>query len=596
MTVEIAIVFGILLLALVGFVLDRFPLDFVALSVMATILVLGPVLDVTAEEAISGFAHPATITVLAVFILAGGVQRTGAINLLTRRMIRHAGDGEVRQLLAVMLIVAPFSAFINNTAAVAILIPPVIALSRHHKRPPSRLLIPLSYASQMAGVMTLIGTSTNILASSLLDRDGREGFSMFEFSHIGALVFATGAIYLIVAGRRLLPDRETAPEVASRYQVSDFQSDIVVLPGSGLAGKSLAESHLGDRYDMQVRAIQREGRRIGNISGRTILLEGDILTVVASPDQLMRVNEIEGLEVEPVARLNDDDEPDEDEERGVLEVVIGPNSDLVGRTLESSYFRNRYNATVIAIRKQGQVIHERLGKVRLAFGDTLLLAGDQEVFELIKRRPGFIVTEETRLESFRTSRIPIALAIVAGVVIVAAFGQPILVTAVTGSVLMVLTGCLRMTELHESIRWDVILLLAGMIPLGIALERTGAARLLADLATASARYVPDLIVLMIFYALTAVLTEFISNNASVVVMVPVGIATAVTLELDPRAFVLAIMFAASTSFTTPTGYQTNTMVYGPGGYRFVDFVRVGGALNVILAILTPLYIYLFWGL
>jgi di/tricarboxylate transporter len=595
MTIEIAIVFGILILALVGFVMNRFPLDFVALSVMATILILGPILGVTPEEAISGFAHPATITVLAVFILAGGVQRTGAVNLLTRRMIRYAGDGDIRQMVAVMLIVAPFSAFINNTAAVAILIPPVIALSRHHKRPPSRLLIPLSYASQMAGVMTLIGTSTNILASSLVAREGFDGFSMFEFSHIGALVFATGAIYLIVVGRRLLPDRDTGPEVASRYQVSDFQSDIVILPGSPLAGKTLAESHLGDRHDIQVLEIQRGGARIGPISGRTILLENDILTVVASPDQLMNINDIDGLEVEPVARLNSG-EAAREEERSVLEVVIGPNSDLVGRTLESTYFRNRYNSTVIAIRKQGQVIHQQLGKVRLSFGDTLLLDGDRTAFEMIKRRPGFIVTEETHLESFRTSKIPIALGIIAGVVVIAALGQPILVTAIAGCVLMVLTGCLRMNELHESIRWDVILLLAGMIPLGIALERTGAAQLLADLATRSSQYVPDLIVLMIFYLLTAVLTEFISNNASVVVMVPVGIATAVTLDLDPRAFVLAIMFAASTSFATPTGYQTNTMVYGPGGYTFVDFVRVGGGLNVLLTILTPLYIYLFWGL
>jgi di/tricarboxylate transporter len=595
MTIEITIVFGILILALVGFVMNRFPLDFVALSVMATILILGPILGVTPEEAISGFAHPATITVLAVFILAGGVQRTGAVNLLTRRMIRYAGDGDIRQMVAVMLIVAPFSAFINNTAAVAILIPPVIALSRHHKRPPSRLLIPLSYASQMAGVMTLIGTSTNILASSLVAREGFDGFSMFEFSHIGALVFATGAIYLIVVGRRLLPDRDTGPEVASRYQVSDFQSDIVILPGSPLAGKTLAESHLGDRHDIQVLEIQRGGARIGPISGRTILLENDILTVVASPDQLMNINDIDGLEVEPVARLNSG-EAAREEERSVLEVVIGPNSDLVGRTLESTYFRNRYNCTVIAIRKQGQVIHQQLGKVRLSFGDTLLLDGDRTAFEMIKRRPGFIVTEETHLESFRTSKIPIALGIIAGVVVIAALGQPILVTAIAGCVLMVLTGCLRMNELHESIRWDVILLLAGMIPLGIALERTGAAQLLADLATRSSQYVPDLIVLMIFYLLTAVLTEFISNNASVVVMVPVGIATAVTLELDPRAFVLAIMFAASTSFATPTGYQTNTMVYGPGGYTFVDFVRVGGGLNVLLTILTPLYIYLFWGL
>jgi di/tricarboxylate transporter len=596
MTIEMLLVFAILLLALVAFVSNRFPLDFVALGVMVTIMVLGPVLDITPEEAVSGFANPATITVLAVFILSGGIQRTGAINLLTRRIIRYAGDGEVRQMLAVILIVAPFSAFINNTAAVAILIPPVIALAHHSNRAPSKLLIPLSYASQFAGVMTLIGTSTNILASSLSAREGHGGFSMFEFSHIGLLVFATGALYLLVAGRRLLPERGSDPQADARFQLADFQSDVVVTAGSPLAGKTLAESRLSERFDIQVRSILRDGRRIGNISGHTRLVEGDVLTVTISAEQLLRVKDAEGLAIEPEARLGIPVTAENEDERGLLEVVIGPNSDLIGRTLAGSNFRNRYHCTVIAIRKQGQIIRQQLGQVRLSFGDTLLLEGDQPAFDVLKRRPGFIVIEETRLESFRTNRIPVALAIVAGVVIVAALGQPILLTALVGSVLMVLTGCLRMSELHESIRWDVIFLLAGMIPLGLALERTGAAAYLADLVVRSAHFVPDLAVLMLFYLLTTILTEFISNNASVVVMVPIGIATAVSLGLDPRAFVLAIMFAASTSFATPTGYQTNTMVYGPGGYTFADFLRVGGGLNLLLTLLTPLYIYLFWGL
>jgi di/tricarboxylate transporter len=596
MTIEMLIVFGVLLAALVAFVSNRFPIDFVAISVMVTIMVLGPILDITPEEAISGFANPATITVLAVFILSGGIQRTGAINLLTRRMIKYAGDGEVRQMLAVILIVAPFSAFINNTAAVAILIPPVIALAHHNSRAPSKLLIPLSYASQFAGVMTLIGTSTNILASSLSAREGHGGFSMFEFSHIGLLVFATGSLYLIVAGRKLLPERGTDPESDKPFQLADFQTDVVVTAGSPLSGQTLAESRLSERFDMQVSSILREGQRIGNISGRTRLLEGDVLTVSTNADQLLRIKETDGLAIEPEERLGIPVTSDDEDQRGLLEVVIGPNSDLIGRTLAGSSFRNRYHCTVLAIRKQGQVIRQQLGQVRLSFGDTLLLEGDQPAFDALKRRPGFIVIEETKLETFRTERIPIAIAIVAGVVIIAALGQPILMTALVGCVLMVLTGCLRMGELHESIRWDVIFLLAGMIPLGLALERTGGAAYLANLVARSSQYVPDLIVLMLFYLLTTILTEFISNNASVVVMVPIGIATAVSLDLDPRAFVLAIMFAASTSFATPTGYQTNTMIYGPGGYTFGDFLRVGSGLNILLTILTPLYIYLFWGL
>jgi len=251
---------------------------------------------------------------------------------------------------------------------------------------------------------------------------------------------------------------------------------------------------------------------------------------------------------------------------------------------------------VIAMRKHGVLIRERLGTVNLNFGDTLLLRGNAAALEQIKREPGFIVTEEIELEAFRTEKAPIALAIVAGVVIGASLGPSILVTALVGCVLMVLTGCLKMNELHESIRWDVIFLLAGVIPLGLVLEKTGGAQLLANLAVHSADHVSPLVVLGIFYLIAMILTELISNNATVVVMVPVAVATAVTLGLDPRAFILAIMFAASTSFSTPVGYQTNTMIYGPGGYRFLDFARVGLPLNLILAITTPIYIYLVWGL
>jgi di/tricarboxylate transporter len=275
--------------------------------------------------------------------------------------------------------------------------------------------------------------------------------------------------------------------------------------------------------------------------------------------------------------------------------VVGPNSDLIGGTLASTNFRNRYGVTVIAIRKQGTLIRERLGHVRLGFGDTLLLQGEPTAFNQIRRERGFIVTEQSNLETFRTRKIPIAIGIVAAVVIFAALGQPILVTAIVGCVLMVVTGCLRVDELHESIRWDVIFLLAGMIPLGIMLERTGGAQLLAEQAVWAAAYVPAIGVLYIFYAITTIMTELVSNNASVVLMVPVGITTAVTLGIDPTAIVLAIMFAASTSFATPMGYQTNTMVYGLGGYKFKDFVKVGGVLNIIMMITTPVWIYLLWG-
>ncbi len=600
MTIEIALVLAIVIGALVVFALELYRPDFVAFAILALILVLAPVFGLTPEEAVSGFSNPATVTVLAMFILSGAVHRTGVIRILARLAIRLAGETEVGSLLALLIIVAPISAFVNNTAAVAILIPMVLRLAREHGHAPSKLLIPLSYFSQLAGVTTLIGTSSNILASALSADHGYGPFGMFAFTKIGLLVFATGAVYLLLVGRRLLPDRRTEESAPARYGVEDYLTEVVVLEGSPLVGKTLIESKLTEKLDIQVLEIIRKGERYTFLVGDRKLEAGDILSVRARTELLLRITELEGLALEPEVRFRArtggaGDRP-KGEAIGLLEVVVGPSSDLVGRTLETAGFRRRYNCTVVALRKHGKLVRERLGKVRLGFGDSLLLSGPQFALDQVRRSAGFIVTEELEQEAFRPEKIPAVLAIVAGVVVVAALGVPILVTAMAGCVLVVLAGGLKIHELHESIRWDVIILLAGVIPLGLALERTGGAALLAGLAERAAHHVHPIFVLGLFYAISMLLTELISNNATVVVMVPVAAATAASLGYDPRALILAIMFAASTSFSTPVGYQTNTMVFGPGNYRFLDFLKVGGPLNLILAVVTPVAIYFLWGL
>jgi di/tricarboxylate transporter len=443
-------------------------------------------------------------------------------------------------------------------------------------------------------VITLIGTSTNVLASALSAREGYGAFGMFEFSQIGLLIFVTGALYLSLVGRKLLPERRVEEEILESYHIKEYLSEVIILPESPLVGNSVVEGRLREQFDIHVLDVLREGRKLPHPLAFKVLKAGDILFIKANSEQLLKIKDIEGLAIEAEVRLDDQDL--KSDHRGFLEVVIGPNSDLIGGTLETTNFRYHYNCTVIAMQKHGELLRDRLGQVRLNFGDTLLLRGVAEALEQIKREAGFIVTEEVKPEVFRTEKVPVALAIVGGVVLFAAMGQPILVTAIVGCVLMVLTGCLEVTELHESVRLDVIFLLAGVIPLGLVLERTGGAQLLANLAAQSAQYVPPLVVLGIFYAMAMILTELISNSATVVVMVPVGVATAETLGLDARAFILAIMFAASTSFSTPVGYQTNTMVYGPGGYKFLDFTRVGAPLNLLLAVVTPIYIYFLWGL
>lgn len=595
MTPEIALAFGILIVAIVLFFIDIFPHDFVALAILAMVLAFRDALDVTVQDAISGFANPATITVMAVFILSAGIQRTGAINVISRYMINWGGKEERRQLLTIQAVTGPSSAFINNTAAVAILIPAVIRMGREASRSPSKLLIPLSFGSQLAGVITLIGTSTNILASELSDEAGIGGFSMFEFADMGLIIFGIGTLYLIFIAPHFLPDHEAGAALDRQYHVRDYLSELLIPEGSELVGKTISDAALRQTYGIQILEILRLDQRRLMVRPDTVLQAGDVLAVSASAEQLVHIRDDSDMMIEAQARLEDGQELPE--EIRLVEVVIGPNSDLIGGTLITTDFRNRYDTTVIAMRKEGQVIRERLGQVRLTFGDTLLLQGPSSAIDRIYRERGFIVTEDPQIETFRTERIPVAVAIVAAVVLFATLGgQPIIVTAIIGAVAMVLTGCLTMQELHESIRWDVIFLLAGMIPLGIALENTGGAAWLADIAVSTSDYLPNLGVLIVFYIVTTLLTSTISNNAAVVVLVPVGIAAAQALGADPRAFVLAIMFAASTSFATPIGYQTNTMVLGPGGYSFTDYLKVGGLLNVILAFVTPVVIWLVWGL
>jgi len=595
MSLEIVLVLLILAAALVVFALDVFPIDFVAFGLIAVLLLLGPVLGLTPQDALAGFSNPATITVLAMFILSGAVYRTGMVNVVAHHVLRLAGASYTRQLVAIVLLAGPIAAFINNTPVVAILIPVLISMAREHGRPPSKLLIPLSYFAQMAGVVTLIGTSTNILASSLAEGAGVGGFSLFEFSAIGLIVFAVGIAYVLLVGRHLLPERRAEGDVADRYHVPEFLTEVVVDEDYPHIGCTLAECDLGRQLGIQVVGILRGGRQLSFPLGSREVQAGDVLLVQADREQLLRIRDtMRGLKIDPEARLSDHGL--RSEEAGLLEVVIGPNSKLIGGTLVSTDFRNRYGCTVVAMQKHGEILRRPLANVRLSFGDTLLLQGHRNALQAIQRDPTFISTEGEPQELYRKEKIPLTVGILVGVVLFAALGVPILTTAVTGCVLMVLTGCLKPHELHASIRWDVIFLLAGLIPLGIALEKTGGAALVGQMVAGAATFVPPVVVLMVFYLVVTLLTELISNNASVVVLVPVGIATAQGLGLDPRAFVLAIMFAASTSFMTPIGYQTNTMVYGPGGYKFLDFTRVGAPLNLLFVIVTPLLIAALWGL
>jgi di/tricarboxylate transporter len=612
---EIILLFVLILATLVLFATEPIPPDMVALSVLVVLLLVGPTTElladagliaaplqlVTVDQGLSGFANAATLTVLAMFVLSEGVRRTGIIRRLGDRVRGFTGTDESKQLGATIGLVGPISGFINNTAAVAILLPMVSNLAERGGTSPSKLLLPLSYASMVGGTLTVIGTSTNVLASDLYARlappEVARQFGMFEFTGLGLVLLAVGTVYLLTVGRWLTPERiEPRTDLTDEYEVREYLTEVEVREDSPLVGQRVSEALRETEYDLDIVQLIRDGRAFLEPLGAKEIRAGDVFALRIGRDTLFDLIETEGLELVPDATVDDAELETPESGQNLVEIVIAPGTDLVGESLASLKFRQQYNATVLAIRQGNELIRERMDDIELRAGDTLLIEASVDAIGLIDDSREFIVAGEAVSTSGRREKTPIAVGIVAAVVGIAALDiAPIVVTALAGSLAMVVTGCLDPSEVYESIHWDVIFLLAGVIPLGIALQTSGAAELLAELVVDASSFLPPLAVLAVFYIVTALLTNVVSNNASVVLMIPVAIETAITLGTSPLAFAMSVTFAASTAFMTPVGYQTNLFVYGPGGYKFTDYVRVGGPLQLVFAIVTPLGVQFFFG-
>ncbi|WP_254824769.1 SLC13 family permease [Haloglomus halophilum] len=589
-------VFAIIVVALVLFATEPVPIDITAIGVMVSLMVLGTAgpLDLTGispQQGISGFASGATITVLAMFILSAGVQRTGVVQILGRELSALTGDSETRQLGATIGAVGPISGFINNTAAVAILLPMVTDIAHEGKTSPSKLLLPLSYASMFGGTLTLIGTSTNILASEVAADLGvpNAPFSMFQFTALGILVSIAGTIYLFTLGQYLTPERiKPREDLTEEFEMGEYLTEVTVREDSPIVGDTIRDALVETDFDVDIVQLIRGDEVFLEPLGPKTIQPGDIFALRTDRDTLVEIMDVDGLDL--VARTVDEAELEaaEEEANNLVEVVVAPGSFLVGETLASTNFRQRYDATVLAFRRGPELIRQRMDRTRLKVGDTLLIQATTDSIDRLADRRDFIIAQEIERPDFRQSRIPVAVGIVAAVVGVAALDiLPIVVSALAGALLMVLTGCLKPTEVYEDIQWDVIFLLAGVIPLGLAMEETGGADFIAEGIVMAAGSLPLVAVLGLMYVVTATLTNIISNNAAVVLMIPVAFEAA--LQIQPSAayaFVLAVTFAASTAFMTPVGYQTNLFVYGPGGYRFTDYLRVGTPLQILLAIVT----------
>ena len=594
---DIVLVCTIVLITLVLFVSEKLRVDMIAILVMAMLMVIGVFRPgfLSPEEGISGFSNEATITIAAMFILSSGLVKTGAITTISHRLIQFGGDSELRLFMALMITAGLVSAFINNTAAVAVFLPITLTICKQHQISPSRLLIPLSYISIVGGTCTLIGTSTNILVSSMAADAGIGHFGMFELTRLGIVFFLFGLGYLVLFGKRLLPDRKPAEALTAKYQMGRYFTLLVIHKKSALVMKTPAECRLREKHDVTILEIHRGQERFLSGLRNLQLHEGDELLVSGSIQSIMEMKSVEGLDIRSQLKYAD---RDLDSDKVMLaEAIIAPSASLIGSTLRDANFRHRFGAFVLAIQKHGETIHEKIGKIRLDAGDSLLIQGPRDTVARLLENPIFLTLQELEVPPVRRHRAPLALAIIAAVVVLAGFEiVPILVSAIAGSVIMILTGCIRMREAYESIDWFVIFLLAGVIPLGIAMENTGTALFIADGILALSEGFGPFAIISVFYLLSTLFASIMSHNAAVILLVPIGLASAQEMGINAMPILMSITFAASSSLSTPFGYHTNLMVYGPGGYRFSDYLRVGIPLNVALWLLATFLIPWIWPL
>lgn len=597
LSLEILLTLGVAAGALALFLWNRLRVDVIGLIVMAALIVLGLV---TPQEGISGFANEATVTVAAMFVLSAGLARTGAIEIAGRWIARLAGKSELRLLLISLAIVVPLSAFINNTPVVVVMIPLILGLTREIGAAPSRLFMPISFASQMGGTLTLIGTSTNLLVAGLVLDLGLERIRLFDITPPALVLTGVGLLYLLTVGRWLMPTRETAPDLIARYELREYLTGLVVADDSPLVGRSLRDSRFGEEHGLQVIGIERAGGRIAFPRGGTVIEEGDLLLVRGKIPDIARIGETDHLRIAGVrpdfpltGELAGDTDTDRRRPR-LAELIVPPRSPVIGGTLRGLNFRSRYGLPVLGIQRHGEALREALGDVVLEPGDILLVQGTGEELERLHRSGELALLGPVHLPARRRRKVKYAVPILLGVVLLAALEvTTILVSAILGVIAMFLTRCITPEEAYREVDWMVLVLLGSIIPLGIAMQKTGTAEYIAAGLLRLTEPLGLYGTLAAFYLLTSLLTELISNNAAAVVLTPVAVATAAALGVSPLPLVVAVMIAASNSYMTPIGYQTNTFIYGPGGYQFVDFVRVGGPLNALM-LLTATFVIPFF--
>lgn len=591
--IQMIVTFAVLAGVFVVFIKEWLPNDLVALGGLSVLLLIG-ILDENDLGRI--FSNSAPMTIGAMFILGEALTRTGVIDWIAHRFEKWAGGSLSRAIAILALIVIPLSAFMNNTPVVIVFLPVLMAFARSTGLKASKLLIPLSFFSILGGTITLIGTSTNLLVSGLSKQQGQPAFGIFEISGLGIVYAVIGFLYIFFIGQHLLPERDTVSSLLDAEDTRKFSSAVEIPEGSPLIGERLITHPLfSNKSRTIVYEVIRYGRRVEDIPLDAITFKArDVLWFRATAVQLAEIQGNGGVAMIHRKSVNDDG-TDQTEEVKTVEAIIGQNSPLIGKSIKQSNIRRRYGIVVAAVHRQGVSLSQGYPDMRLAFGDTLLLEGPVHNIVQLNREGSFLSLNETVVRPKLKSKMGLAIGILAAVVLSAGFGLlSITSAALIGAVLVVLTGCLAIRDAYKAIEWEVLFLIYGMLGVGLAMEKTGGAEWIAMGVVGVMDHLGPLAILAAIYLLASILTELVTNNAVAILMTPIAISIAGSMEVDPRPFLVAIMFGASASFITPIGYQTNTYVYGAGGYKFGDFMKIGIPLNLILWGTAVLLIPRFW--
>ena len=591
MTFEIGLLLALVVVALVFFSFEWVSADVVGLGLLLALVLTGLL---PADQAFVSFGSDTVIMVLGLLIMTAALLKTGVVDLAGRAILQHAGTRINTLLFVIMLSVAVLSAFISNTAAAAFFVPVAMGIAAKARVSPSRLLMPVAFASILTSSVTLISTSTNLVINGLMTRAGLEPMGMFELTPVGVPIALVGLVYMFFIGRRFIPERASAEGLIASFGVRSYITEVLVLPDSPLVGKTLARSNLGRDLDLSVMRVVREDNRYLLPLREMLIRAGDVLLMQGAREDVLKIKETAGIEIRPDVTLSDPDLRSEDV--ALVEALIVPGSPLIGRTLRGVGFRERYGLQVLGLNRHGRNLLRKLAQITLRVGDVLLIQGDRaRIARLNSDRAVNILNaiEDRPADRARAWR---AIAIFAGSLVLAASTLvPLAVAVLLGAFGVLATRCVAPADAYREVEWRVVILIACMLALGAAMVNTGTAHYLAGFVASLATGASPLWPLAGFFLLTVALTQPMSNQAAAAVILPIAVQTAQHLGLNPRTFAMTIAIAASCSYITPLE-PACLMVYAPGRYRFFDFVRVGGPLVLLLFLVAMLLVPRVWPL